>query len=234
MVNYRLLIQNFPKEKLMKKYLILILIILAASLSGCGQSSDEGLAETEAFESALQTAIVETIAAALPQESALPEQPLPTETTAGENQQPTATVPPLPSLTPTMEAQPTQPSGGPANTPQTPCYRAELISETIPDGTKFPPGQYFTKIWVIRNTGVCAWDEDFQGRLVDGEDFDAPTDLKLNQVINPGEDLEVKMELKTPLLQGLYTGTYKILTDEGGQVTPAGFWVTIISEKPTQ
>ncbi len=70
--------------------------------------------------------------------------------------------------------------------------------------------------------------------MVEGEDFNAATNLKLNQVVNPGEDLEVKMELKTPLLEGLYTGTYKILTDEGGEVTPAGFWVTIISEKPSQ
>lgn len=217
----------------MKKYLIVTLIILGAVLTGCGQSSDESLAETEAFESALQTAIVETIAAALPQESAVPEETLPSETPVVESQQPTATVPLLPSLTPAT-AQQTQHPSSPANTPQTPCYRAELDSETIPDGTKFPPGQYFTKIWVIRNTGVCAWNEDFQWKLVEGEDFDAPTNLKLNQVVDPGENIEVKMELKTPLLQGLYTGTYKILTDEGGEVTPAGFWVTIISEKPSQ
>ena len=218
----------------MKKYLIVTLFVLGVLLTGCGQSTDEGLAETEAFESALQTAIVETIAAALPQESAVPEETLPTETPVEKNQQPTATVPPLPSLTPTTDAQQTQPPSGPANTPQTPCYRAKLISETIPDNTKFPPGQYFTKIRVIRNTGVCAWTENFRWELVDGEDFNAATNLKLNQIVNPGEDLVVKMELKTPLLEGLYTGTYKILTDEGGEVTPAGFWVTVISEKPSQ
>jgi hypothetical protein len=217
---------------LMKKYLIFCFIVLIALLSGCGQSSNENLAETEAFDSALQTAVVETIAAALPDISATPETSLPTEDIVTDDpQQPTATVPPLPTQTSPPAEEATQSSSGPTNTPQTPCYRGELISETVPDGTKFPPGQYFTKIWVIRNTGVCAWNEDFRWTLVEGEDFTAPTDLTLNQIVNPGEDLEVKLELKTPLLEGLYQGTYKIFTDEGGEVTPLGFWVTIISEK---
>ena len=42
------------------------------------------------------------------------------------------------------------------------------MEETIPDGTKFTPGKYFTKIWVIRNTGVCAWNEDFLWVLAEG------------------------------------------------------------------
>lgn len=215
----------------MKKNLIFVFVVLMALFSGCGQPTNEELTETEAFESALQTSVAETIAAALPEETATLA-PLPTgEPLADDSEQPTATVPPLPTLTSAPEEAATQSSTGPTNTPQTPCYRAELISETIPDGTRFPPGQYFTKIWVIRNTGVCAWNEDFRWTLVEGEDFTADTDLTLNQVVNPGEDLEVMMELKTPLLEGLYTGTYKIFTDEGGEVTPLGFWVTIISEK---
>ena len=84
---------------------------------------------------------------------------------------------------------------------------------------------------MIRNTGVCAWTEDFRWVLVEGEDFNAATDLKFDRVVNPNEDLRVQMELKTPPLEGVYKGTYKIFTDDGGEVTPLGFWVTIISEK---
>lgn len=207
----------------MNKISILLNITIAVFLVGCGQSSQIDIAETEAFESALETAVAETIAAAASDDQAVPE---PTDPFEGQETEIVSTIPPVPS--PTQEVLPTE---QPTNTPQTPCYRAELVEETIPDGTKFTPGKYFTKIWIIRNTGVCAWNEDFRWVLVEGEDFNAPTDLKLNQVVNPNEDLRVQMELKTPQLEGVYTGTYKILTDEGGEVTPIGFWVTVISEK---
>jgi hypothetical protein len=209
----------------MNKIIILLNIAMAVLLVGCGQSSGTDMAETEAFDSALQTAVAETIAAAGSEDPVTPEPP---DSFEEEGTDVVSTIPPLPSLTPSQEVPPTD---QPTNTPQTPCYRAELVEETVPDGTKFTPGKYFTKIWVIRNTGVCAWNEDFRWVLFEGEDFNAPTDLKLNQVVNPNEDLRVQMELKTPELEGVYTGTYKILTDDGGEVTPIGFWVTVISEK---
>lgn len=215
----------------MKKTLFFLLIVLAILLTGCGGTSEEDLAATQAFESALQTAIVETIAAALPDVPAATATFAITESPVeAPSATPTVTVPPLPTQQPT--STPGSQTSIPTDTPQPPCYRAELIEETIPDGTKFPPGRYFTKIWVIRNTGVCAWNEDFRWVLVEGEDFNGYTNLELKQVINPGEDLTVKLELKTPPLEGLYKGTYQILTDEGGSVTPLGFWVTIISENP--
>lgn len=206
----------------MNKIYILLNIAIAVLLVGCGQTSDTGMAETEAFEAALETAVAETIAAAASDEQVIPE---PTDFEVEETEV-VSTIPPVPS--PTQEVLPTE---QPTNTPQIPCYRAELVEETIPDGTKFTPGKYFTKIWVIRNTGVCAWTEDFRWVLVEGEDFNAPTNLTFNRVVNPNEELRVQMELKTPELEGVYTGTYKIFTDDGGEVTPIGFWVTVISEK---
>ncbi len=200
-----------------KKTLFVILTVLVLVIAGCSRSSDENLAQTEAFESALETAVAETLAANIPDQVVTPEETLVV-----------STVPPLPTLTATLEITPTE---TPTSTPQTPCYRAELVEETVPDGSVFPPGKYFTKIWVIRNTGVCAWEENFRWVLVEGEDFNAPTTLKLLRVVNPNEELRVQMELKTPELEGVYKGTYKILTDEGGEVTPQGFWVTIRSQK---
>ncbi|MFN2145984.1 MAG: NBR1-Ig-like domain-containing protein [Anaerolineales bacterium] len=217
----------------MKKNLIVVLILAILILSGCGNASEDNPSLTQTFEAALKTAVAETLQAelvaaetdAVPQNTEPPAEPEPSlEPTPTFTQQAPTSVPTL---------QPAQPTTGsePTNTPQTPCYRAELISETIPDGTIFPPGQMFTKIWVIRNTGVCEWTEKFSWRLVEGEDFGIKHDLKLQRVIGPGDDLEVKLEMKTPLLEGNYKGTWQILTEEGGSVTPLGFWVYIISQK---
>ena len=47
----------------MKKNLILILLVVIAVLAGCGKAPQDDLAATEAFESALQTAVMQTVEA---------------------------------------------------------------------------------------------------------------------------------------------------------------------------
>ncbi|NIP48572.1 MAG: hypothetical protein GWO30_00765, partial [Gammaproteobacteria bacterium] len=190
-------------------------------------SAENNLRLTQEFESAVGTAIVETIAASLPQT----EQPSadldPTSTVSiDENQQ---------SLQPTSTRveQPTQTKTTilPTETAiPTPCYRAELVEETVPDWSKFSPGKWFAKTWIIKNTGVCEWTEDFRWVLVEGEDFSGVTDVPLNKNVLPGEDLRVLLELKAPLIAGTYQGTYQIFTEEGASVTPLGFWVLIVVE----
>jgi len=217
----------------MKKNLILLLIVITVILASCGKAPQDDLALTQTFEAALQTAVMETIQAELvaAETNAVPEA---TDTPAVE--QPTTEPTPTftqaaPTSVPTLSAaQPTD-DPEPENTPQTPCYRADLISETILDGTVFTPGKVFTKIWVIRNTGVCEWTKKFTWRFIEGEDFGVKHELRLQNTVAPGEDLEIKLEMKTPLLEGNYKGTFQILTEEGGSVTPLGFWVYVISQK---
>ena len=207
----------------MKKNLTLIFIPVFLLLSGCVTSTPDALELTQTFESAVGTAIVETIAASLPQNVDSPE-PISQETEVPTSEiRPTAT----PEIALTSTPVPISPS---ATELPTPCYRAELVEETVPDGTKFSPGKAFAKTWIIRNTGVCEWTEEFRWVLVDGEDFSGVTDVTLNQNIQPGEDLRVLLELKAPLFAGTYKGTYQILTDQGASVTPLGFWLTIVVE----
>lgn len=209
----------------MKNKIVFLLIILVF-LAGCGKNTQE-LDVNDEVQSMVETAIVQTLAAALPEEVDSP---------AVED--PTATLPPDlgPTLTPTAPPLPTLPpadtpdSAAPTNTPQTPCYRAELISETIPDYTTIPAGRVFYKNWTIRNTGVCEWTPDFRWVFVEGEDFNALTDIAFATTVSPGDDITVKMEMKAPVIPGTYKGTYQILSDTGGAVTPFGFFVLIISE----
>lgn len=209
---------------IMKKIKILSFIFIAVLLSGCGSSKSEEINLTEEFESAVETALVKTLTVSVPQSTEMVEEP--TSSTEDANLQvipsltSTATVDLLPTQT-SVVANPT------ATVLPTPCYRAELVEETIPDGTVIPAGQYFSKIWIVKNTGVCEWTKDFRWVLVDGEDFSAATDLSLNSSVLPGEEIKIMLELKAPLITGFFKGTYQIFTDEGASVTPSGFWVLI-------
>jgi hypothetical protein len=156
------------------------------------------------------------------EDQALPTKEKP-EPEIQSTQLPTATI----EMDPTqvvIQATPTQ------TALPTPCYRAELVEETVPDNSTFLPGKWFSKIWIVKNTGVCEWTEDFHWELVDGEDFSAATDLTLNESVLPGEEIKILMELKAPLIPGTYRGIYQILTDEGASITPFGFWVQIVVE----
>ncbi|MGD2027703.1 MAG: NBR1-Ig-like domain-containing protein [Anaerolineales bacterium] len=213
--------------------LITIFIFLLAACSS-GRSAEDDLALTQTFESAVGTAIVETIAAALPDDSTGESSDQPT----GGGEQVTPEQQPTQEASATPQAQITQASTQSAiiftptatDLPE-PCYRAELVDETIPDGTVFPPGQGFVKVWNVQNTGVCEWTEDFRWVLTDGIDFRGPRDIRFGRSVMPGEVMKVALELGAPTEPGTFTGTYKIFTDENTLVTPNGFWISIVVEE---
>lgn len=222
------------QKLLMMKKIQLLFTILILLLVGCStrNESSNDLALTETFESAVGTAIVETIAAALPENGESAQQSPAGEDSAVASHEPS----PQPSETP-MGQQTQAPTQGavvftptPTELPP-PCYRAELVDETIPDGTVFPPGQGFIKIWNVQNTGVCEWNEDFRWVLTDGIDFRGPRDLRFNRSVMPGEVMKVVLELGAPTEEGEFRGTYKIFTDENTLVTPNGFWISIVVQE---
>lgn len=209
---------------MMKKIQLVTTFIFAALLVGCSTSTSEELKLTEEFEAVVATAIAETNTASLQLATETAEPQLITPESTENAVQPSL----LPTTTPSL--QPTQTSVAVDSTATplpTPCYRAELVEETIPDGTVIEAGRWFAKTWVIRNTGVCEWTEDFRWVLVEGTDFSAATDLALNQDVQPGEEIKILMELKAPTIAGHFKGTYQIFTEDGGSVTPSGFWVLI-------
>jgi len=214
----------FPSNLIMIKIKLLGLLLIVVILSACGSTKSEEINLTEEFEAAVETAVVETLTVSVPKSTEVVEQP--TSTPEDEISQ----VIPSPSYTVTVQQLPTQTPvvvDPTATDLPTPCYRAELVEETIPDGTVIPAGQYFTKIWIVKNTGVCEWTKDFRWVLVDGEDFSAATDLPLNSNVLPDEQIKIMLELKAPLIAGTFKGTYQIFTEEGATVTPSGFWVLI-------
>lgn len=213
----------------MKKIIFIFSIVNLLLIVGCGGQNNnspvDSIQQTQAFLNAVETGIVKTIAAGVEM----------TATMKSKNNLPAEKSEIVPSSTMTAQAQPsiapTQPSSSFTATPtqlSTPCYRAELVEETIPDGTVIKIGQGFTKTWIVKNTGVCAWSENFRWILVEGEDFRAPTNLEIStEEILPGETIQISLEMGPPFIPGHYRSVYKIFTDEGAEVTPNGFWIDV-------
>jgi hypothetical protein len=153
--------------------------------------------------------------------SSLPGQPSATPTLAPTNTPPppTATERPAPTATPRPTATPL------------PCNLASFVKDVnVPDGTTFAPGAAFTKTWRLRNAGSCTWDSGYRLVFYKGEDLDGTT-TKLPKVVEPGETVDVSVNLVAPDATGTYQG-YWMLRDVDGRFgigsdgeTP--FWVKI-------
>src|SRR5919106_5802545 len=60
------------------------------------------------------------------------------------------------------------------------CNNAIYIADlTIPDGTVLRPGEDFRKVWQIRNTGSCTWDEGYGLIFIGGDTAIDPVDYEI-------------------------------------------------------
>jgi hypothetical protein len=110
------------------------------------------------------------------------------------------------------------------------CLDSYPVSDvTIPDGTVLEPGETFTKIWRIRNTGTCAWDEadgEFTWRFIYGNRMEGPYRILLSGTVEPDGTYDVQIELTAPSTPGEYRGSWQ-LYDPNGDPFGVPFWVAI-------
>ena len=89
---------------------------------------------------------------------------------------------------------------------------------TIPDGTILKPGEDFVKIWAIKNTGNCTWDDGFSLVFFAGDKAIDPYDFtfkKPEDFVSPGEGINIAIKLTAPLKPGDYQGHWKMKNDKG-------------------
>jgi hypothetical protein len=120
-----------------------------------------------------------------------------------------ATVPAIQVIRPTpAPATPT-----PAPTPQTCTLDAAFVADvTIPDGTIVPPAQPAHKVWRLRNTGTCPWDDTTVLRFVSGFQMGAPLTVTF-PATQPGATADVGMTAFAPSQPGVYRGIWQLLDD---------------------
>lgn len=208
----------------MKKliYVIGLVLIFTIGLTACSQAEQD---ITEDQTDMINTAAAETIQAyqtIIAQEAQVTPS---LEATPTETPTPPALSeePPLPDTTPTITTTPTD---------QTRCDQADFITETVPDGSIFSPGQSFTKTWTLRNSGTCAWDTNYHVIFFSGNAMGAPAAKQLtSETIMPGGDVTVSFELQAPFTIGTHRGDF-LLRNSGGVLFGIGprdapFWVEI-------
>jgi len=114
------------------------------------------------------------------------------------------------------------------------CYWAQFIADvTIPDGTNFAPNTAFKKTWRLKNIGTCAWTSSDVSLIFDsGEKMGAPASLALPTTVNPGQTVDLSVDMTSPAAAGHYFGYWKFKSNTGGAFgigssANSSFWVEI-------
>ncbi len=155
---------------------------------------------------------------------------------------------PLPTQAPTAEP-PTQaptemvtavPTGTTTATPgEEDCDKAEFVADvTVPDDTVFDPGDSFTKTWRLRNAGTCAWTSAYSLVFVDGRKMKGPDSVPLSGSVNPGQTVDLSVQLVAPSATGTYRGDWMLRNPDGetfglGSSADRPFFVQIVVGEPS-
>ena len=115
---------------------------------------------------------------------------------------------------------PTLPSSGSVtNGMAVGCNNAELIGETIPDGTIIHPAKKFDKAWSLQNTGTCRWDEGYSFEFKSGEQLQGDNVL-ITKLSNsgdftaPGHSQSFIIHMWAPGTAGEYKGYWQMKGDD--------------------
>ena len=137
-------------------------------------------------------------------------------------------IPPTPMPTPSPTSTQTKPSTSPENQPE---IKFTFISETIPDGTRYTPGETFRKTWTIKNSSPNNWDGFslvVESSTPDGELLGSPVVISLPNPVTTGQMVEINVDLTAPMDDGNYTIYYHLQNQNGVPVENTRIWVNII------
>lgn len=100
------------------------------------------------------------------------------------------------------------------------CHNSAFEADvTIPDGTVLKGGEDFQKIWKLRNTGTCTWDEGHTLVYIGGSTPDLDPQnfefTKGSDFVAGGEAINVGIWLTAPCAVGTYEGSWR-MRDDGG------------------
>lgn len=209
-------------RKRMNAFLTLA-ICLGMLLSACNFPFMGGATETE-DPAAEQTSVAETVVALQTQQADQDTEE--TEEQDGEGEE--------------TPAPPTE-DAGPSPTPgEEGCIdRAGFVSDvTIPDDTFIDPGDSFVKTWRLQNMGTCTWTSSYALVFSHGDQMGGPGSVALSGAVNPGETVDLSVNLTAPGTEGTYQGYWMLRNNSGvlfgiGGSGTSPFWVRIKVPGPT-
>jgi len=226
----RLIAKTTQFRAIKKKFLLLptvwLMITILAITSACNMPGREAAgSSTPNVTEAYQTVQARLTEAAL-------QTPLSSPTPASSNTPAPTGSPAGPTLAATT---PVAPTTAPTSSTKL-CDQAEAgspIDVTIPDDTQMTPGQTFTKVWRLRNSGTCAWTKNYSIAVFSGDPMNAPDSVPLPKQIEPGQTVDISVDLIAPTTAGSYQGNWKLRNASGTWfgIGPGGsspFWVRIV------
>lgn len=198
-----------------KRILFILTTLLYVSACG-GQTQDPSIATAVALTVAAQNAAPSSTA------SPLPPTAFPTQTPLQFSPIPTSLTP---IASPTLKG----------NASKSDCAHASLVSETIPDGTIFRPGEQFTKTWEIQNLSNCTWDTSYKIVFWDGDVLGGGYVYNLPQFVPPQGTVPISLVLTAPSTNGPYTSEWMLETPSGtffgvGEYSASFFTKIVVSD----
>ncbi len=132
---------------------------------------------------------------------------------------PTAVITPTTAPVSVTATAPTTAITAPSSTATvaTECQNDAVFVEhvTVPDGTRWMPGQTFNKIWRVKNSGTCSWGPGYDFVFVGGEAMTAQSGIVVpNTAAGATADLLVAMT--APALPGPHTGEWRLRSPKIG------------------
>lgn len=212
-----------PSKFWMITFLLVLTMILAAACSG-NIPITSGEPDQSATQNALALQSAQATATQLAMQNEIER--LRTEiarvtVVAGESQSQPATATPVP---PTATATPVPPTAEPTEIPPTstptaiplPCNAAAFVEDvSVKDGTTFAPGETFVKTWRLQNVGACTWTRDYDLVFYDGDQLGAQAVVRMPGTVEPGELVDVSVEMVAPDKAGSYESDWKLRDASG-------------------
>jgi len=114
-------------------------------------------------------------------------------------------------------------------------HLSRYISDvTIPDGSSFPSNTPFVKIWRMRNEGSEPWPIGTSLEHVGGDSISPSTQVLLPTTVDAGAEVDIAVDMTTPLSPGRYVSFWKLADSEGNRFGQR-VWVDIyVDSKPVE
>jgi len=181
-------------------------MLFALLLTSCGGAEIES--------DTIATAVAMTVSAQEAEKAQATATPKPTESDPTSAPETTLTVKAATTFSPPTAPGPV--GSGSGNQCQ---VVANLVGETIPDGTIFQPGETFLKTWRLKNNGTCTWNSSYKIVYWSGDLMGGAMEYPLPSVVAPGEEVEIALSLVAPASNGNSSGYWKLQSEWG---TPFG------------
>ena len=175
---------------------ITLLLVCSLLLAACGSppASNEPTPDVAAVRTSAASTVISQFTLTAAVFTPIVPTPIPAETdTPGPTA--TATQPPV--------AQVTNAEGTTIALCDKYAWDIATVDVNVPDNTVMSPGEDFTKTWLIKNIGSCAWGEGYKLIYSYGERM-AGEAQPLTAAIAPGQEVEVSVNFKAPDLAGTY------------------------------